>query len=91
MMNKNLVLTIGVIIALVVGLAFGYILGNGQGYKVGYNKAIADAKATQEALGKKAAEDAASAANPFKVTNPLEGVEANPFEETAKKLNPFAK
>ena len=33
----------------------------------------------------------ADAANPFKVVNPLEGVEANPFEETAKKLNPFAK
>lgn len=91
-MNKNLSLVIGVgITTLIVGAIAGYLYGSNNGYKVGYNKAIADAKATQEALGEKAAEDAASAANPFKVTNPLEGVEANPFDETAKKLNPFAK
>lgn len=90
-MNKNLVIIIGVVVALFIGIIVGYGYGNKQGYKVGYDKAIGDAKATQEALGKKASEDAASAANPFKVTNPLEGVQANPFEEIAKKLNPFAK
>ena len=92
-MNKILISVIGVGVAflLVIGVVVGYGLGSSKGYKVGYDKAITDAKATQEALGKKAAEDAASAANPFKVVNPLEGVEANPFEETAKKLNPFAK
>lgn len=87
-MNKNLV--IGIVL-FVAGFIFSYFLGSMQGYRVGYNKAIGDAKSTQEALGQKAAEDAANAANPFKVTNPLEGVEANPFDETAKKLNPFAK
>jgi len=87
--NKSLV--IGVIVALLVGLIIGSLFSSGRSYKVGYDKAITDAKATQEVLAKKAAEDAASAANPFKVTNPLEGVKANPFEETAKKLNPFAK
>ncbi len=90
MMNKNLIIVSGVAI-FIVGIIAGYLYGSGQGYKVGYNKAIADAKDTQTALGKKAAEDAANAANPFKVTNPLEGVDANPFDETAKKLNPFAK
>ena len=95
MTNKNSVLVIIAIVVLFIGLLAGYFYGSGRGYKtgydVGYNKAIADTKSTQEALAKKAAEDAASAANPFKVVNPLEGVEANPFEETAKKLNPFAK
>ena len=86
--NKNLIIGAGVAILLIVA---GYWSGSSMGYKAGYNKAIADTKATQEALAKKAAEDAADAANPFKVVNPLEGVEANPFEETAKKLNPFAK
>lgn len=83
------VLVIGIIAALAIGLGLGYAWGKGKGYKVGYDKAIVDTKATQEALAKKAAEEAAAAANPFKVANPLEGVEANPFEETAKKLNPF--
>ena len=43
----------------------------------------------QELAGQKAAEDAADAANPFKASNPLEGVEANPFETAKKVLNPF--
>ncbi|MBI3459218.1 hypothetical protein HY061_03090 [Candidatus Azambacteria bacterium] len=94
-MNKNLVLGMGVVVALVVGFIAGSSYGNKQGnktgYKVGYDKAIADAKVTQGVLAKKASESAASTANPFKVTNPLDGVQANPFEEAAKKLNPFAK
>ncbi len=91
-MNKNIiiaVLVVGIIGALFVSLSLGYAWGKSKGYKVGYDAAIVDAKATQEALAKKAAEEAAAAANPFKVANPLEGVEANPFQETAKKLNPF--
>lgn len=37
----------------------------------------------------KASEEAAKAANPFQVSNPLEGVNTNPLEEVRKKLNPF--
>jgi len=86
--KKSLFIGGGVLIAgIIIGSLYGVIVG----YKNGYKKAVADVKATQEALGEKAAQDAANSANPFKVTNPLEGVEANPFEETAKKLNPFAK
>ena len=53
------------------------------------NNAFQAVKKAQEIAGQKAAEDAAKAANPFGVANPLEGVETNPFEEAKKVLNPF--
>lgn len=71
-------------IVVVVGV-LGYWAGNWQGY----DKAQAEVKKTQELAGQKAGEDAAKAANPFKATNPLEGVKSNPFEEAKKVLNPF--
>lgn len=77
-------------VLLVVGLGLGYWLGSFQAYDRGYEKAIADAQGTQEAVAAKAGEQAAKAANPFQTTNPLEGVTANPFDEAKKKLNPFA-
>lgn len=55
----------------------------------GYSRSQVEVKKSQEVAGQKAAEDAAKAANPFKATNPLEGVETNPFEEAKKVLNPF--
>lgn len=87
-MNKNLNLVIGAAL-FIIGIIAGSLYGNSNGYKVGYNKAIADAKATQEALGKKAAEDAASAANPFQTVNPLEGVDADPLSKVKNAINPF--
>lgn len=83
-------LVVGVIL-LIVGLAAGYWYGSFQAYDRGYEKAVADAKATQEAVAQNAAADAAKAANPFQTTNPLEGVEANPFEKAKSALNPFAR
>ncbi|MBI2062811.1 MAG: hypothetical protein HYT61_01055 [Candidatus Yanofskybacteria bacterium] len=80
MINKKLLWAI--IIA--VGV-LGYFVGDWRGY----SKSQAEVKKAQEVAGQKAAEDAAKAANPFKATNPLEGVEANPFEEAKKVLNPF--
>lgn len=80
------------IIALIAGLGLGYWLGSqqaAQAYNDGYQKAVADARATQEAVARQAAADAARAANPFQAENPLEGVTANPFEEAQKALNPF--
>lgn len=74
-----------VVIFLVAGLVGGYWFG----FSRGYNKAEADIKKVQEEAAKKAAEEAAKAANPFKAVNPVEGVEANPFEKTKKILNPF--
>jgi len=71
-------------IVVAVGV-LGYWAGDWQGY----GRSQADVKKAQETAGQKAAEDAAAAANPFKGTNPLEGVEANPFEEAKKVLNPF--
>ena len=71
-------------IVVVVGV-LGYWVGDWQGY----SRSQADVKKAQEVAGQKAADDAAKAANPFKATNPLEGVEANPFEEAKKVLNPF--
>ena len=85
--------------ALIIGAGLGYWLGNTQGflrgqktgYDSGYQKALADTKATQEAVARNATEEAVKAANPFQKQNPLEGVTANPFEQAAKDLNPFAK
>jgi hypothetical protein len=86
------ILLVGVLL-LVVGLGLGYWYGTLKvkvSYQLGYDQAIADAKATQEEVAKKAAEEAAKAANPFQAANPLEGVKANPFSEAQKALNPFA-
>lgn len=74
-----------VVIVLIAGLVGGYWFG----FEKGYNKAEADIKKVQEEAAKKASEDAAKAANPFQAVNPVEGVEANPFEKTKKILNPF--
>ena len=71
-------------IVVAVGV-LGYWTGDWQGY----SRSQAGVKKTQEVAGQKAAEDAAKAANPFKATNPLEGVESNPFEQAKKVLNPF--
>lgn len=73
------------IVALVVGLVGGYWFGDSSGYR----RAQADVKKLQEEAANKAAGDAAKAANPFQAVNPLEGVEANPFEKTKNLLNPF--
>ena len=76
-----------VIVVLVV-VAFGFWY-SGKKYDQGYAAAIADVKAQQEEAGNKAAKAATDEANPFKVANPLQGVEANPFEKAKKTLNPF--
>ena len=43
----------------------------------------------QNEASQKALDEAVKAANPFQVSNPLEGVNTNPLEEVRKKLNPF--
>lgn len=82
-----------VAVALIAGSVIGYWLGsaNGdqRGYDRGYKQAELDIKALEQAAAKKAAEETAKAANPFQTVNPLEGVEANPFEKAKKVLNPF--
>ncbi len=82
--NKKIVAVAVVVLA---GLAFWG--GRSVGYTAGYAKAQVDVKALQEEAALKAAEDAAKTANPFQAVNPLEGVEANPFEKVKKVLNPF--
>lgn len=64
-------------------------MGYWYGDKKGYTRAEADLKKVQEEAGNRAAEEAAKAANPFQAANPLEGVEANPFEKAKGILNPF--
>lgn len=76
------------IATLAIAGAFGFWY-SGKKYDEGYQAAIADVKAQQEEAGNKAAKAATDEANPFKVQNPLEGVEANPFEKAKKNLNPF--
>jgi len=76
------------LLAIIVVVAVG-VLGYGVGDRMGYSRSQTEVKKAQELAGQKAAEDAATAANPFKATNPLEGVESNPFEQAKKVLNPF--
>lgn len=84
--KKNLVVAVA---AVIICLAAGFYLGYFQGQKVGYNKAIAETQAIKDEIVKKAVEEAMKAANPFQTINPLEGITANPFQDAAKKLNPF--
>lgn len=76
------------VVVLVVVIAFGLWYA-GKQYDAGYQAAVADIKAQQEEAGNQAAKAATDEANPFKVANPLQGVEANPFEKAKKTLNPF--
>ena len=85
-MNKNI--WVKMIIILIVVITLGFWYGSAR-YDQGYEEAIADIKAQQEEAGNKAAQMATDEANPFKVENPLQGVEANPFEKAKKTLNPF--
>lgn len=77
------------IIALIVGVGAGYWYGGSSGYARGYQQAETDIQAIGQASAQKATNEAAKAANPFQAVNPLEGVEANPFEKAKKVLNPF--
>lgn len=81
-------LLVAVVAVIVVG-AGAFWFGNTSGYENGYAQAQNDAKALQEEAAQKAATDAAKSANPFAAVNPLEGVEANPFDKVKKVLNPF--
>jgi hypothetical protein len=80
-------ITIIVAALILVGIAFW--AGRSNGYTTGYAKARADIQALQEEAARKTVEEAAKSANPFQAVNPLEGVEANPFEKVKKVLNPF--
>lgn len=82
---ENNRIRIWVLLALVIGLVGGYWFGDSRGY----SRAEADIKKVQEEAAAKAAEAAAKAANPFQAVNPLQGVEANPFEKAKSILNPF--
>lgn len=77
------------LVVLLLGLGLGYWYGSSTGFDAGYKKAEADVKQLQEAAAKKAAEEAAKVANPFQGVNPLQGIEANPFQKAKKVLNPF--
>lgn len=99
-MNQSQSLWIFITVAaLVLGGALGYWIGNTGGYSAGYEtgsaegyaKAEADATRSQQEIARKAADDAAKAANPFQAVNPLEGVEANPFEKAVRAINPFSR
>ena len=86
MINKNVLVAVVVTLVVMGSFSFWY---SGKKYDQGYQAAAADIKAQQEEAANKAANAASDEANPFKVQNPLEGVEANPFEKAKKTLNPF--
>lgn len=81
--------TVWVVVIVTIVLVAGSVVGFWYGNQKGYARAEADIKKVQEEAGKKATEDAAKAANPFQAANPLEGVDANPFEKAKSILNPF--
>ena len=85
-MNKSIWIKVIIILVVVIVIGFWY---SGKRYDQGYEAAVADIKAQQEEAGNLAAQAASDEANPFKVSNPLQGVEANPFEKAKKTLNPF--
>ncbi|MEK7128596.1 MAG: hypothetical protein AAB933_03485 [Patescibacteria group bacterium] len=85
-MNKNIWIKVVVVLVVLIALGLWY---SSSRYDAGYEAAIADIKAQQAEAGDKAAKAATDEANPFKVANPLQGVEANPFEKAKKTLNPF--
>lgn len=78
-----------VVVAVIALAGVAFWLGRSGGYTAGYVQAQSDINALQEESARKAAEDTAKSANPFQAVNPLEGVEANPFEKVKKVLNPF--
>ena len=84
--NKKILM---VIIIAIIAVGGAFYLGQLNGNKAGYAQAQADIQTFQEESAQKAANDAAKSANPFQAVNPLEGVEANPFEKVKKVLNPF--
>lgn len=73
------------VVVLVVGFVIGLIIGD----RTGYRRAESDIRKTQELAAQKAADDATKASNPFKGVNPVADVEANPFQEAKRVLNPF--
>lgn len=77
------------IVLLVIIVAALLWLGRVIGYDSGYAQAKSDIQSIQEEAARNAAEEAAKSANPFQAINPLEGIEANPFEKVKKILNPF--
>ena len=84
MSNRPILILVSV--AILVG---AFVAGLSYGDKRGYNRAQAEVKKLQAEAAQKATEEAAKVANPFKAVNPLEGVEANPFEKAKNLLNPF--
>lgn len=89
----TLVVAVVGIAALAIGSVAGYFIGKGAGYaageQAGYSRAQDETKKLEEEALRKATREAAKAANPFQPVNPLEGVDADPFEKTKKILNPF--
>lgn len=91
MEKKSLI--VGIVVVLLVGAGYGgYWYGNKEGvqkgYEAGYAKAEEDISKLQEEAVKKGVEETAKSANPFEVSNPLEGIETDPFEKVKKILNP---
>ena len=94
--HKTVIVGIVIIVAIISALG-GYKYGQQAdveaakktSYDEGYAKAEADITRAQTEAARKAAEDAAKAANPFEVGNPLENVESNPFDKVKEVLNPF--
>lgn len=90
MAQKNwLIAGILILVAALGGYWYGKSAGYAKGDGAGYKRAETDFKKLEEGVAKKAAAEAAKAANPFQVVNPLANVETNAFEKVKKVLNPF--
>ncbi len=78
-------LVVAVVIAVGVG---AYIYGTKQSSTPTLQEEVIQQNQLTDAT-QKALQEATEANNPFKVTNPLEGVQVNPFKKAKDQLNPF--
>ena len=83
-MNKNF--SAVSIVLLVVGAIGGYWYGSSKSYDKGYQAAVTDVKATNRKCRPTKRRKKYQSTNPFQVSNPLEGVKANPFDKVKTLL-----
>ena len=83
------IVLVGVLGGYKYGAEAGFNKGQKEGYDDGYLAAETKLKDLQKKTSDKAIQDAASAANPFSVDNPLGKVESDPFLKVKNVLNPF--
>lgn len=93
--NNSLILLIGLLVVGALFLAAAYLYKRPASQLAIPNEQLVQQEvqrqlqAFQEEATRKAEEEVAQSANPFKAKNLLQGVEVNPLEKVKDELNPF--